>query len=373
MTSPRQRPVPVVAGVANPGSPDPSGAVSPVVTETAATWVEREASGLAPAEAAELEHWLAADPQHASAYREQQVFWRLANRPRLEGRGERLIRDVDARVPRPAVGRSLARWAWAGAAAAALVVAGVYWVPGLRTAPEVSAVALRPDRQVLPDGSVIELNAGAEVAVDFAPEVRAVRLLRGEALFQVAKDAGRPFVVSAQGVDVRAVGTAFTVGLTTDKVNVLVTEGTVAVATNPEFVGQYSSGTTPPSAVGSSSPIGSPSISAPMLVTAGNRLVVNLTQAGTPVAESTTPDEVSAALAWRAKRVEFTLTPLDEAVGLFNRDNRIQLVLADRDTAKLRITGVFWTDDPEGFSRLLHDSLGLTAETGPDGRIVLRK
>ena len=54
-------------------------------------------------------------------------------------------------------------------------------------------IALAPDRRTLPDGSVIELNAGAEIAVNFTPAQRGVRLLRGEALFAVAHNPGSPF------------------------------------------------------------------------------------------------------------------------------------------------------------------------------------
>jgi ferric-dicitrate binding protein FerR (iron transport regulator) len=64
---------------------------------------------------------------------------------------------------------------------------------------------------------------------------------------------------------------------------------------------------------------------------------------------------------------------LIEAVALFNRQSGKRLVLVDDATGALRITGVFWTDDPEGFSRLLAASLGLKADTDAQGRIVLRE
>ena len=70
---------------------------------------------------------------------------------------------------------------------------------------------VHPNIQTLPDGSTVELNSSAEIVLDFTPTMRGVRLVRGEALFMVRKDAGRPFVVTANGVTVRAVGTAFAV------------------------------------------------------------------------------------------------------------------------------------------------------------------
>ncbi|MGH7956064.1 MAG: iron-containing alcohol dehydrogenase, partial [Opitutaceae bacterium] len=77
-------------------------------------------------------------------------------------------------------------------------------------------------------GSVVELNVDADILVDFSPVRRAVRLVRGEAHFTVATDAARPFVVSAGGVEVRAVGTGFAVHFAPQEIAVLVTEGQVA-------------------------------------------------------------------------------------------------------------------------------------------------
>jgi ferric-dicitrate binding protein FerR (iron transport regulator) len=92
-----------------------------------------------------------------------------------------------------------------------------------------STVVRRPDVQKLPDGTRVELNAGTEFVVEFTPGVRAVRLVRGEALFAVPKNPARPFVVGAGAVSVRAVGTAFAVRHGAAVVGVLVTEGRIAV------------------------------------------------------------------------------------------------------------------------------------------------
>jgi ferric-dicitrate binding protein FerR (iron transport regulator) len=71
--------------------------------------------------------------------------------------------------------------------------------------------------------------------------------------------------------------------------------------------------------------------------------------------------------------VEFTDTPLGEAVELFNRRNRVQLALGDASLAEIRLSGIFWSDDPEGFSRLLGDIASLHATHAADARIVLHR
>src|SRR5690606_37574017 len=83
----------------------------------------------------------------------------------------------------------------------------------------------------LADGSVMTLNTASRVVVDFTETRRVVRLLEGESLFDVAKDASRPFLVEAGGTEVRAVGTSFTVRRLGDApVQVLVREGVVEVS-----------------------------------------------------------------------------------------------------------------------------------------------
>ena len=108
-------------------------------------------------------------------------------------------------------------WLGSLALAAAAAVAVMLVRPAKTIAPAVAAppvFAARIEQRTLEDGSVVEsLNRGAEIAVNFTPGERRVALLKGEANFEVAKNKERPFIVSAGGVDVRAVGTAFNVRL----------------------------------------------------------------------------------------------------------------------------------------------------------------
>lgn len=84
--------------------------------------------------------------------------------------------------------------------------------------------------QTLADGSVIYLNTNSQLEVDYGEQYRNIRLLKGEVHFEVAKNPQRPFRVYAGGGRVQAVGTAFTVYLADTDLNVLVTEGSIALA-----------------------------------------------------------------------------------------------------------------------------------------------
>jgi transmembrane sensor len=255
------------------------------------------------------------------------------------------------------------------AAAAALVIAYLPSQP-LPTAPGRAAVsmALKPERRVLADGSSIELNAGAEIEVAFSAESRAVRLTRGEALFAVVRDSHRPFVVTAGAVTVRAVGTEFAVRLAVDEVGVLVTEGRVAVEPTTVTV---AAAVDPAKPAADTVPAAAPVV----YVDAGNRLTVPVAApaAALPRPSPVSAMEAQAALAWRGMRIEFTNTPLAEVVALFNRHNRTELAVGTVDVGEIRISGIFWADDPEGFARLLEASAGLRADHSSAGRIVLRR
>lgn len=333
--------------------------ISEAVRLAAADWLARREGGLTVDEQAQFSGWLLADARHAAAVREIEASWRFLQRPRFTGQADLVMQAVEQRVQRRARRR---RWVVAAgslAAAAALVIG----VATLReTSPSVAApvagrVEIKPEARVLADGSRIELKAGAEVAVDFSAAHRSVRLVRGEAHFAVAKDASRPFVVHAGEVTVRAVGTEFAVRFEPAAVDVLVTEGRVAVRrldpeANPD----------------------APDTVAPTLLEAGAKTVVPLVAAIAPLeVRSLAPDQIESALAWRRMRVEFTATPLAEIVARFNRLNLVQLALAEPGLGSLRISGIFWLDDPGGFARLVESSAGLRTAKEAGDRIVLAR
>lgn len=337
----------------------PASAPTGATEDIAADWLARRESGLSADEQAEFSQWLLADPGHAAAAERLAATWARLRQPQLNGQAAMVERLVEARVRtgRSRLARKIAVVAWGGLAAAAAV--GLALLPMGRGPAVASAVPVAietgPERRTLADGSVVEFNAGAVIEVDFSPLRRDVRLVRGEAHFAVRKDSARPFVVTAGGVAVRAVGTAFSVRVAPEEIGVLVTEGQVAV----ERVVAAEAAAGP----------------GPTLVSAGRSLAVALDSArAVPIKPTAVARaEIDAALAWRNPRVEFTAMPLAEAVALFNGRNRLQLALADPALAGIPISGLFPSDDPETFSRLVIASAGLQAARAADGTIVLKR
>jgi transmembrane sensor len=317
------------------------------IEERAAAWLARRYGGFSAEDTNAFAAWLAADPRHGLAVANLERAWQVVSAPGAAGQGG--IARQRQQVREKWRARRLAT----GMAAAALVALVVFVSLPARWSPTelTTRIVVRPDLQRLSDGSVAQLNAGAEIAIAFTGEQRAVRLVRGEALFQVASDPRRPFVVSANGVQVTAVGTAFTVRSDPHHVAVLVTEGTVAVVRTGQGAADSATVATPARPEPE-----------PIRVSAGHRTEISLVPESVPAVSPATPAEIAAALAWRERRVEFTGTSLADAFALFNRQNVTQLTAADARTAEFEISGIFWIDDPESFVRLLESTFDMNVE-----------
>ena len=324
--------------------------------DVAASWVMRHDRGLSPAEQDEFLQWLAADPCNGEAMARHRRAWE--NFDRLAGLHASVpaVPDPDLLAPRAPpqrTGRRLAWWAVPLAAAAAimLVVANRSGpVPVTSADASLAAAQLTPiDERTLEDGSTIRLNRGATVHVAFTPDERRVRLERGEADFAVAKDSARAFVVESGGVKIRAVGTAFNVRLTEQAIEVIVTEGIVAVARgDASGAGVVSS------------------------LTAGERALVPRTASDAPVVGQLSKEELDRRLAWQPRLLGFADESLSTIVNEFNRHNPVVLRVADPALRELRLTVRFRSDNVSGFLRLLAADFDVRSEPGADGEIVLR-
>lgn len=195
----------------------------------------------------------------------------------------------------------------------------------------------------LADGSVVELNTDSVALVGYSAGRRAVRLLRGQALFEVASDPERPFVVEAAGKRVIALGTVFDVRLDAVKMQVTLIEGRVRV----EPIG------------GGGQP------TAARILHPGEQLIA---RAGEPLVVLAA--DVQQEVSWRTGRLVFSNEPLSEVVAEINRYSDRKVVLADAGLAELRVSGVFRVGSMPGFVAALDVGFPIAAENRP-GEVVL--
>jgi ferric-dicitrate binding protein FerR (iron transport regulator) len=201
-------------------------------------------------------------------------------------------------------------------------------------------------RVSLNDGSSVSINTDSEVRVRYTNSLRRVELVRGEALFRVAKNTERPFDVTVGRTTVRAVGTAFSVRLhdenSENQVDVVVAEGRIAI--NPPSRQTYPAGT------------------------------VATVRNGRVSATTLHLPDITSRLAWTEGRLVFQGEKLSEVVEVINRYNLRQFEIADPDIASLRIGGTFVATDPDGFAKALDVTLGIKSrvEEQPFGPDVIR-
>lgn len=277
--------------------------------------------------------WIEAHPAHAVAFAKAEAAWESAERLKAFAND-----DIPAPLPNPRSRRLLIGGMVAASlfvAAAAVTVQKLHDVERYRTETgEVEDVTLA-------DGSVMHLNSGSAAEVRFSENGRRVRILSGEASFDVAHDKARPFDVEAQSAVIRAVGTAFNVRMRPSLVELTVTQGTVAVR----------SGQTRPQSV-----------------SAGSGAVIRpRTVALTKLDEAV----IDQRMAWRERMVELDGDTIEQAVAEFNRYRTTPMVIGDARVSGLRIGGRFRTTDSEDLLSALQMSLPVRAVTGPDGSIML--
>jgi transmembrane sensor len=194
------------------------------------------------ADRARFTAWLSADPRHQQTYDGLQLLWRdISSLSQLK--------DLEPVPPRPAerarsAAQATRRWVPLAAAAvvAGLAVAILWTQPQSVDQPATTAAVITEEHETqlgevraihLSDGSTVTLGARSHITVQFGNGERRVRLAQGEAYFDIAKDASRPFYVTAPATAVRVVGTRFDVRVAEDHVRVAVDEGIVAVNDRP--------------------------------------------------------------------------------------------------------------------------------------------
>lgn len=294
-------------------------------------WAAKAQLGaLTPEEQSDLHTWLARDPRHKGAYIRTQA---------IRAHVERITALAAGTTPAAAQPhRLLTRFiSWLGVgsehragfytALASIVLAtggALYFTTDLfRGDSYVSEVG--EFRQVaLDDGSSMLLSTATKVIVDLGAASREVKLARGEALFEVAKDPGRPFLVHAGDITVKAVGTAFSVRNDGNRVDVTVSEGAVELSRDGG--------------------------SLPTRLSANHRATI---EASSPARiRSIDRRETDRQLAWRTGRLEFDGQPLAEAVAEINRHNRRKVVVTDPQLARHPIVGSFRAIDGEAFANI---------------------
>ncbi|ALN82855.1 FecR family protein [Lysobacter antibioticus] len=355
------------------------------IERDAAQWLARRERGdWSALEQAELDAWLEASTAHRVAFLRLDAAWAQSDRLKALGagsasdgvpaRGQWMHSSFDLQAPRAeatvepsstqaATGHDAAALVFAPrrsagrggrglryAAVAVLALVGVASFWGWQRHAVVEQASYRTamgdlSDVALADGSQATLSSDSRIEVALSRSERHVELQQGEAFFDVAKDAGRPFAVVAGGRRVIAVGTRFSVRREGADLRVVVTEGTVRLESEPVGGRRQPTSVLPAGSTAFASRSG-------VLVRIGS------------------VEDAERQVDWRRGYLVFRDTPLSAAAAEFNRYNARKIVIGDAAAGELRVGGNFRWSNTEVFVRLLEQVTPVRVEHHPD-RIVL--
>jgi transmembrane sensor len=306
----------------------------------AADWLVRlQAPDSTEAQASDFDAWLSAHPANAAAFDAT-----LAVALELQSAGDAISEGLKE-APAP---RRPARRGWlvaGGLAAAAAIVLAVMPYGAIAPVPVQTYVTAKGEQRTvkLADGSTLEMNAGSRLSVTLGRHERHVAMPRGEAVFDVAADKARPFVIDAGDRTVRVVGTRFDVRHRGSELSVTVERGLVEVRPGGELAGRA------------------------WRLHPGQRL--DTAEGVAAVALSTVdPQQVES---WRAGRLIYRDQPLGDVVADLNQQFARPITLDDPALAQVRVSGVLVLDDQSAVIRRLALLASIKALPSANG-VILR-
>jgi transmembrane sensor len=309
---------------------------SEAIDRSAAQWVARcDRGNLSEAEQADLTKWASADPRRAGAFaRALAIDIAFSN----SERGNAIVDHGESPVELP-------RRRFLAAAASIVALSASGWA-GYRMLQGAALETTQKGsirRVALEDGSTAILNTDSAVSTTFDSRLRKVTLLKGEALFDVAKDKARPFLVEAGGVIVRAVGTSFAVHVPPEGgVSITMREGVIDVLRERD--------------------------GAAIRAIADTKIYVPGT--GKFMVHRVATDEVERTLSWKDGQIDLNNRTVGEAIREFSRYSDRKIVVKGEGIATLRIAGLYPVNDPDGFAQSVAMAFDLVAERTPTGTII---
>jgi transmembrane sensor len=328
----------------------------------ATRWIAKQDEGFTVSDQDAFLEWLSTDPRHKAMFNKRLGLWEEMNLM-TDWRPEHSVKpnpDLLA-IKRKHFRRS---WIMALGAIAAVVALSAFFIDwGATSKGDTRMLAFGGAKDYesyqLDDGSLLELNQGAQVSVQYTKRQRLIFLHTGEAHFTVAKDTSRPFLVRAGDAVVEATGTAFNVSLQDHGVEVLVTEGRVKLHTSSDL---------DPETIEDSF-----QSEFQELVAGQSSLVSNSASIEDSQVETVTTEEIDRRLSWKGEVFDFADIPLSQVAHEFNRRNRTKILIADKDLLNLKITAKLRSSNLEQFIELLDITMNIQARRDGLSHIILTK
>jgi transmembrane sensor len=344
---------------------------SQIETEACAWLAQLETGDLSPEDLAGFREWINRSPRHASAIRDIAAL--SADLNILTELNGPLFAFNKKRGRRSGTEHRAHRWTFAAKGAVAFsMVFALAFIGYLQFFMPVAVQEFYStdvgDYQTvaLSDGSIVKLNTNTTVEIVYGAKRRQIRLVKGEAFFDVTEDPTKPFIVLAGAHYARAVGTAFVVRLQNDSTELIVTEGVVEFSQTPPALTAPLANNT--QVTESENHAGA---AEPVLVEAGYEATSQATgRQAKAIKLSARAQERK--LSWTEGLFDFSDTPLSDVVAEVSRHTDIKIEIADAALNDVKFGGVFRVADID----VLLDSLpnvGVRVEYLSDKKVLLTR
>lgn len=336
------------------------------IRSEAFSWIAQLETGeLSPEDLTAFEEWISRSPRHYSEIRELAEFSMEVNQlAQLSDAiaSEQINQNASIRKGKmgiPTYGKTIF------AAISAVCFFAFVWVSQSNEKSDIYNLTTpigTVQEVALSDGSRVKLNTNSEIEVDFNSGERKIRLVRGEAFFDVAHNPDKPFAVYVEDRRVTAVGTAFAVHKSSSGLTVTVTEGKVALEENgydqvplKKFAKEnLDDGKT-----------------TGKIISAGQK-VEYLGRIVAPVVEELKPKDITRELSWRAGFLEFDKMPLHEVIEEMQRYTTIKVKLEDHELGEMRFGGFFKAGETEAFFEALEYSFDIDVVRSENEALIKR-
>ena len=361
-----------------------------MIEDEAATWLIKLDSDkpLTNQEQTAFREWLERSAVHRNAINQLNTFW-----------GNNVLTELMVPLGKPETHRGLLANVFAG------LMRNVWTAGGLSATAAVVTLALtltlvlsgnnmiesnglyvtavgQQKSIIMADGSTLQLNTNSQVEVEYNDNYRNIRLIQGEVHFDVAKNPALPFRVYAGSRRVQAVGTAFTVYLKDKEVNVLVTEGRVALAAlettatgfekNRVDNGLADSDLIDSSAMLAVDPYANIATKNLGELDAGQATTLTVTENfAAPPVQAFSREELKRMQSWRNGLLVFSGEPLQQVVNEISRYTTVSIEITDPEVRSMEIGGRFRVGDIDGMFSALEENFGLRVNRLAYNRVQL--
>jgi transmembrane sensor len=324
------------------------------IDDEASIWLVRLDDGNLSAQSRkELKAWLSADKRHQVALKAMADIWNDMDEVLLMLNDEDSLKDVSFwPVLKPVM-----------LAASISFLTLFFWLAMPLNIVKNSYVTLVGQQMdtTFEDGSIIHLNTNSHIETEFSNEKRIIKLIKGEALFEVAHDPNRPFIVYAGDRLVQAIGTKFVVHLESENIHVTVTDGKVKMSkvehnTTLSDIKELNSATIQKDDI---------------FIAKGEKVIAS----GNVVPQIThiKPENIERELSWLNGKLNFDNERLFDVIKEINRYDDIEIVLKDPSLHNIRISGRFDLGDSEALIEAIELSFNIKSQQLDPNKILLTK